>query len=94
MLTTEYLSATRVSSSIRPSGSKSPAGFTTQAEFLMNMGIGDALTYPSLADLEGHYTRRRAVSGLVDPAGLGRIKVLAQAKGVGAVTLSGFAGNA
>jgi SAM-dependent MidA family methyltransferase len=69
-------------------------GMASQSEFLLNMGIRDALTYPSLADLEGHYTRRRAVSELVDTAGLGRIRVLAQTKGLGEVRLRGFAGDA
>lgn len=59
------------------------AGFISQADFLMNMRVGEALP-PGGGELvlEERLARRRAVSELVDPAGLGRIKVLAQAKGV------------
>jgi len=59
-------------------------GLVSQSEFLMNLGLPDAL--PPIGegetDLEQYYVRRRAVVELVDPAGLGRIKVLVQAKGV------------
>jgi SAM-dependent MidA family methyltransferase len=70
-------------------------GFTSQAQFLMNMGITEALPpVEAEIDLEERLARRRAVSELVDPAGLGRIKVLAQAKGVDSVRLRGFTGDA
>jgi len=69
-------------------------GLVSQAELLMKTGIGEALPpADSETDLEQRLARRRAVSELVDPAGLGRIKVLAQAKGVTNVRLSGFAGT-
>jgi SAM-dependent MidA family methyltransferase len=70
-------------------------GLIPQAEFLMNMGISDAL--PALGkeiELEERLGRRRAMSELLDPAGLGRIKGLAQAKGAGEVSLRGFARDA
>lgn len=62
-----------------------PLPLTSQAEFLSALGIGAGLR-PARAegqiDLEEYYARRRAVLELTDPAGLGRIKVLLQAKGV------------
>jgi len=61
------------------------AGFTTQARFLANLGIGagvDAIAKESPEALEEYYARRRAVQELIDPAGLGRIRVLAQRKDV------------
>jgi SAM-dependent MidA family methyltransferase len=70
------------------------AGFTTQARFLANMGIGAALEEVAREEpgaLEEYYARRRAVTELIDPAGLGKIRVLAQRKGVDATTLTGFA---
>jgi SAM-dependent MidA family methyltransferase len=70
-------------------------GLTPQAEFLTNIGISDALpTLGNEIELEGRLARRRAISELLDPAGLGRIKALAQAKGVGEVSLCGFARDA
>ena len=72
-----------------------PIGFTTQQRFLSNLGIGDALAGgPAAAPrLEEYLARRRAVEALLDAQGLGRIRVLAQAKGVEAVALRGFAGS-
>lgn len=68
-------------------------GLVSQAELLMKMGIGEALPpADSEISLEARLARRLAVSELVDPAGLGRIKVLAQAKDGGDVRLSGFTG--
>ena len=61
------------------------AGFTTQSRFLANLGIGGAIeevAKESPGALEEYYARRRAVTELIDPAGLGRIRVLAQRKGV------------
>lgn len=70
-------------------------GLVPQSEFLMNLGLPDAL--PAIGEgetnLEEYYVRRRAVVELVDPAGLGRIKVLVQAKGVGEVVLTGLRGG-
>jgi SAM-dependent MidA family methyltransferase len=75
-------------------------GITTQARFLAALGIGEALA--RLPDgqarapdaelpLEEYYARRRALTELLDPAGLGGIRVLVQAKGVGPCALRGLA---
>ena len=69
------------------------AGFTTQARFLAELGIGvgvDAVAKESPEALEEYYARRRAVQELIDPAGLGRIRVLAQRKDVPPADLWGF----
>jgi SAM-dependent MidA family methyltransferase len=69
------------------------AGFTTQARFLSTLGIGEAVggvAQETPAALEEYYARRRAVQELIDPAGLGRIRVLAQRKGVPPEPLQGF----
>ncbi len=69
------------------------AGFTTQARFLAGLGIGagvDAVARESPEALEEYYARRRAVQELIDPGGLGRIRVLAQRKDVPAGGLRGF----
>jgi len=74
-------------------------GVTSQSRFLAALGIGEALA--RLPDgqapapgaelsLEEYYARRRAVSELLDPAGLGRIRVLVQARGVGPCELRGL----
>lgn len=57
-------------------------GLTTQSEFLEALGIAEALAPPTgdEPDMEEYFARRRAVTELLDPGGLGRIKVLAQAK--------------
>ena len=80
-------------------------GMVSQTEFLTNLGIADALSPPNEGDpspstgsgqaLEEYHARRRAVLELLDPAGLGRIRVLVQAKGVSACPLTGLGrGNA
>jgi len=70
-----------------------PLGVTSQSRFLAALGIGEALSPAPGAELslEEYYARRRAVSELLDPAGLGRIRVLVQAKGVGPCALRGLA---
>lgn len=57
-------------------------GLTTQREFLGALGIGEALAPPAgeRPDMEEYFARRRAVTDLVDPGALGRVKVLVQAK--------------
>ncbi len=66
----------------------------SQSEFLTNFGTGEALPpHGSELSLEERLARRRAVSELVDPAGLGRIKVLVQAKGIENAVLRGFGGS-
>ena len=60
-------------------------GLTTQSQFLTALGIAGALAGAARGDLplEEYYSRRRALTELLDPAGLGRIRVLIQSKGVG-----------
>ena len=69
-------------------------GLVSQGELLTNLGIAEALAPPGEGDvnLEEYYARRRAVSELVDPAALGRIRVLLQAKGVSDPHLTGLKG--
>jgi SAM-dependent MidA family methyltransferase len=57
-------------------------GLTTQMEFLTSLGIGEALQPPTgeRPDMEEFFARRRALTDLIDPGGLGRVKVLVQAK--------------
>jgi SAM-dependent MidA family methyltransferase len=64
-------------------------GLTSQSEFLMGLGIQEALMGET-GDLEERMARRQAVMELIDPGGLGRIRVLVQGKGVGGVTLTGW----
>jgi SAM-dependent MidA family methyltransferase len=72
-----------------------PLGLTTQTRFLAALGIGDALARTPGAELplEEYYSRRRAVTELLDSAGLGRIRVLVQAKGVSGCRLRGLEGG-
>jgi SAM-dependent MidA family methyltransferase len=66
-------------------------GLTSQSQFLSNLGIAEALRLPEGGtDMEEHFVRRRAVMELLDPGGLGRIRVLVQAKGVDNVLLTGL----
>ena len=70
-------------------------GLTAQSEFLERLRIMEALAPPTegQTDIEEYVARRRAVMELVDPGGLGRIRVLVQAKGVDAA-LTGLEGAA
>jgi SAM-dependent MidA family methyltransferase len=70
-------------------------GLVSQGEFLTLLGIAEAMAPPAEGDtdLEEYYARRRAVSELVDPEALGRIRVLIQAKGVGEPRLTGLRGG-
>jgi len=84
--------------SIRRSGEEAglkTLGLVSQSDFLINLGISEAVP-PGDGEigLEEHLARRRAVSELLDPAGLGRLRVLAQAKGVDEVPLRGFVSDA
>ncbi len=68
-------------------------GMTDQAAFLERMGIGDAIASVAQerpGEMEEYFARRRVVMDLIDPARLGRIKVLLQGKGVEAAPLQGF----
>ena len=59
------------------------AGLTTQSEYLAALGIGEALSQqPSGGEMEAYYALRRAAIELTDPAGLGRVRVLIQTRGV------------
>lgn len=66
---------------------------TTQTSFVERMGIEAAMKPPEGADLEEYYTRRRQVTELIDPGGLGRIKVLVQSKDVPDSALTGLGGT-
>jgi SAM-dependent MidA family methyltransferase len=84
--------------SVRRSGEEAglkPLGLVRQSDFLINVGISESVP-PGDGEigLEERLARRRAISELLDPAGLGRVRVLAQAKGVDVVRLRGFAGDA
>jgi len=72
-----------------------PLGLTSQGRFLTALGIAAGIERQSQGELslEEHYARRRAVTELIDPARLGRIKVLIQAKGVGQPKLRGMEGS-
>lgn len=65
-------------------------GLVTQSEFLANLGIGEAMARTEESGLEEYFARRRAVTELLDPGGLGRIKVLVQGRGAGGVSLRGL----
>ncbi len=64
----------------------------SQSEFLTNLGIADALAPPNEGEpsLEEYHARRNAVMELLDPAGLGRIRVLTQAKAITGSLLTGL----
>ena len=84
--------------SLRRAGEESglrTLGLVSQSEFLMNLGIAEAMAPPGEGDvdLEEYYARRRAVSELVDPAALGRIRVLVQAKDIRGALLTGLLGG-
>ncbi|MGH2598664.1 MAG: SAM-dependent methyltransferase, partial [Dehalococcoidia bacterium] len=70
-----------------------PAGFTTQRQFLTALGIHEAVAVTGLS-LEETLARRRAVLALTDPAGLGRVRVLVQAKNADGSDLTGFRDSA
>lgn len=65
-------------------------GLVSQSEFLANLGIGEAMQPPEGGELEEYFARRRAVTELLDPGGLGRIRVLIQAKDGGDIRLAGL----
>ncbi len=67
-------------------------GYTTQAWFLMGLGILQRLESASRGQTaEDHQRLRQVVSRLIMPQGMGdRFKVLAQGKGMTATPLAGF----
>ena len=70
-------------------------GLVSQSEFLVRLGIMEAIAPPGEGetDMEEYVARRRAVMELLDPGGLGRIRVLVQAKGVESASLTGLKGD-
>jgi SAM-dependent MidA family methyltransferase len=70
----------------------STLGLVPQSDFLVSLGILEALAPPDEGEpsIEEYAARRRAVTELIDPAGLGRVRVLVQAKGVEDVDLTGL----
>ena len=68
---------------------------TDQADFLVRLGIGESIASVAQerpGEMEEYFARRRVVMDLIDPARLGRIKVLLQCKGIDAAPLQGFDG--
>ena len=68
-------------------------GTTDQADFLVGMGIGESIASVAQqrpGEMEEYFARRRVVMDLIDPARLGRIKVLLLGTGVDAAPLQGF----
>ena len=64
---------------------------TDQSQFLQRLGITGALASVASGDqLEEYFARRNVVMDLLDPARLGRIKVLLQSKGVEQSAFAGF----
>ncbi len=71
-------------------------GLTDQSAFLVRLGIGDGVASAARerpGEMEEYFARRKIVMDLIDPARLGRIKVLLQGKGVPDAPLLGFDGN-
>ena len=69
-------------------------GMTDQASFLVNLGVGEGVAAAARerpGELEEYFARRRVVMDLIDPARLGRIKVLVQGKAAPGLALRGFA---
>ncbi len=71
-------------------------GLTTQSDFLANAGLGDmlvALQQDPTTAVDDYYQAQAAVFRLIDPAGMGRFRVLGLAKGIPVEPpLLGFAG--
>jgi SAM-dependent MidA family methyltransferase len=68
-------------------------GMTDQADFLVRLGIGEgvaAAAQEGVAQMEEYFARRRVVMDLIDPAKLGRVKVLLMGKGVPDAPPRGF----
>jgi len=91
---TAHVDFTSVVRSGRDSGFELVA-FTSQQNFLPALGIGEALAGGPVvaASLEEFLARRRAVEALLDPEGLGRVRVLVQGRAVGRPALRGFPGS-
>jgi SAM-dependent MidA family methyltransferase len=82
---TAHVDFTWLSRAARTAGMQE-IGLTTQGEFLTHLGMGDWLVdmqHQPEADLAEYYRAQAAVFRLIDPAGLGRFRVLGLAKGMG-----------
>ena len=81
---TEFLTNLGIADALSPpnEGDPSPSTHSTSSG---QAGSGQAL--------DEYHARRRAVIELLDPAGLGRIRVLVQAKGVADCSLTGLGGR-
>jgi SAM-dependent MidA family methyltransferase len=72
-------------------------GMTGQSSFLARLGIGDGVASIAQSrpnEMEEYFARRKVVMELIDPARLGRIKVLLQGKDVSDTPLQGFTDDA
>ncbi len=72
-------------------------GMTGQSSFLARLGIGDgvaSIAHDRPNEMEEYFARRKVVMDLIDPARLGRIKVLLQGKDVSDTPLQGFTDDA
>jgi SAM-dependent MidA family methyltransferase len=68
-------------------------GDTDQGAFLVRMGIGDGVASVARErpeEIAEYFARRNVVLDLIDPASLGRVRVLSQGKGVPDAALTGF----
>ena len=62
-----------------------PLGLTTQSEYLTRLGLGDwlmDLQQQPDTQVDEYYLAQNATMRLIDPAGLGRFRVLGLAKGL------------
>ena len=80
---TAHVDLTSLSAAAADAGFES-APSVSQSEALIALGIGEQLEAArarASGDLAAYTTARRAADTLLDPAGLGRVRVLAQSKG-------------
>lgn len=71
-------------------------GITDQSSFLVRMGIGDGIARVAQErpnEMEEYFARRKVVMDLIDPARLGRVKVLLQGRNVPKASVTGFVGD-
>ena len=82
---TAHVDLTSLTAAAAEAGFES-APTVSQSEALIALGIGEQLEAArerAAGDLAAYTTARRAADTLLDPAGLGRVRVLVQGKGVG-----------
>jgi SAM-dependent MidA family methyltransferase len=68
-------------------------GDTSQADFLVRLGIGDGVASVARErpeEIAEYFARRNVVLDLIDPGRLGRVRALLQGKGVPDAPLTGF----